>query len=250
MKILAVSDLHEDFAFLDRLPELTKIEAVVFTGNVLRAEARRIEWERAHAEHRAPSMTRAEVARERDDDAQSVSRFLKTLNVMGVPVFLVPGKNDAPERFFLQAAFNTEIVAPNIYTVHRSFAPLGSNYVVAGFGGEITEDERDNEFFLRYPGWEAEFTLEFLRHLKQEKILLFHTAPAEKFEGSEATGHKMVSHIIKTYDPQFAVCARQDGQRGKMMLANTLVVCPGQLRLGNYAVLDTKERSVAFGNLR
>ncbi len=166
-----------------------------------------------------PTMNQPEVARERNDDAQSMIRFFRILNTLDVPVFVVPGKNDAPERFFLQAAFNTEIVSPQIHTVHRSFAPLGRNYIVAGFGGEITDERRENEFFLLYPEWEAEFSLAFLRHLEQAKILLFHTPPAEKFEDeNEQAGHEMVSHIIKTYAPQYAICSR-----------STEVVCPGQL---------------------
>ncbi len=57
MKILAISNLLEEFAYLDRLPEVVKnanIEAVVFTGDILRAEARRMEWEWAHAKQRPP----------------------------------------------------------------------------------------------------------------------------------------------------------------------------------------------------
>lgn len=254
MKILAISNLLEEFAYLDRLPEVVKnanIEAVVFTGDILRAEARRMEWERAHAEQRPPTMNQPEVARERHDDAQSMIRFFKILNRLDVPVFVVPGKNDAPERFFLQAAFNTEIVSPQIHIVHRSFAPLGRNYIVAGFGGEITEETRENEFFLLYPGWEAEFSLAFLRHLEQAKILLFHTPPAEKFEDeNEQAGHEMVSHIMKTYAPQYAICSRSTGQKGKLLIGPTLVVCPGQLSQGDYAILDTREREVAYGNLR
>ncbi len=254
MKILAISDVHEEFAYLDRLPDVVKgagVEAVVFTGNILRAEARRAEWERARAEQRQPDLNQPEVARERDDDAQSINRFFGFLNALGVPVYIVPGKNDAPERFFLQAAFNTEIVAPHVYMVHRSFAPLGGNVVVAGFGGEITHDEREHEFFLRYPGWEAEFSLDFLRHLDQEKILLFHTPPTDKLKGEEGDiGHEIVGHIIKTYDPRFAVASRQSGRKGKLVVGNTMVVCPGRLSEGYYAILDTREREVMFGDLR
>lgn len=252
MKLLALSDLHEEFAYLDRLGDVVRnarVEGVLFCGNVLRAEARQAEWQRAHAEGRGPRADLPEVQKERSDDAQSITRFFRALNQLGVPVFLVPGRNDAPERFFLQAAFNSEIVEPHIHLVHRSFAPLGAGYVVVGFGGEITSNERENEFFLRYPSWEAEFALDFMRHLEQEKILLTHTPPAENAEMAK-DGRGAVSHIIKTYAPQFAVAARASGEKGKITVANTVVVFPGRLANGDYAILDTKERSVAFGNLR
>lgn len=254
MNILAISGLNEEFRYLSRLAEVAqnaKVEAVVFTGNILRAEARRQEWERAREAHCLPDPNQPDVVREHADDAQSMERFFKMLSALGVPAFIVPGKHDAPERFFLQAAFNTEIVAPNVYMVHRSFAPLGSQYVVAGFGGEITGGQRENEFFLMYPWWEAEFSLDFLRHLKQEKLLVFHTPPGEKLEGEPSPGgHELVGHLIKTYRPHFAVCARQDGRQGKLVVGNTLVVYPGRLSQGDYTLLDTKERAVSYGNLR
>ncbi|HWP46948.1 MAG TPA: hypothetical protein VNM22_07270 [Candidatus Limnocylindrales bacterium] len=254
MRILAINELLEEFRFVDRLLEVVKetpIDAVVFTGNILRAEARNAEWQRALAEHRTPSLNQPEVVRERENDAQSLNRFFKLLSSLGVPAYLVPGRNDAPEWFFLQAAFNSEIVAAKVYNVHRSFAPLSGSWIVAGYGGEITKGERDHEFFLRYPGWEAEFSLDFLRHLDQNKVLLFYTPPVEPYEGQvQSGGHEMVSHIIKTYTPHFVFCTPPGGHRGKLVLANTLIVFPGRLSEGEYAVLDTKERDVAFGNLR
>ncbi len=252
--LLALSDLHERFDYLERLPEVVKnanVEGVVFTGNILRAEAREAEWRRAQEEGRAPDLGHPDVARERSDDAESLARFFRTLRELKVPVYLIPGRNDAPERFFLQAAFNSEVVAANIYMVHRSFAPWRRNFVVAGFGGEITHGEREHEALLLYPGWEAQFSLDFVRHLDQDKILLFHTPPVDKFEEPGGhPGHDAVSHIIKTYEPKFAICSRAGGPKGKMMVGTTLVVCPGQLSEGEYALLDTDEREVAFGNLR
>lgn len=254
MQVLVLSDWLENRQYLERLPEVvqgTRAEAILFTGNILKAEARAAEWERALKEGRDPDPDRPEIQQEHSDDAESLAQFFRVLRQLDVPVCIVPGKNDAPERFFLQAAFNAEVVAGKVYMVHRSFAPLGRNYVAAGFGGEITGDRRENRWFLMYPGWEAEFSLDFLRHLDQEKILLFHTPPKEEFEGSPAEeGHEIVSHIIKTYNPRFVVCSRAGGKQGKVWVGDTLVVCPGRWADGDYAVLDLAERKVAFGNLR
>ncbi len=254
MKLLAIGNLDEEFAFLERLPEVAntlRVDAILFTGNILQAEARKLEWQRAHNEHRQPNLQRPEILAERENDAQSFRRFFAILNQMNRPAFIVPGKHDAPERFFLQAAFNRESISPNIYMVHRSFAPLGRNFVVAGFGGEITDQTRENEIFLMYPGWEAEFSLDFLRHLDQDRILLFHTPPAEKFEPSaEESGSDIISTLIKTFDPHIVVCSRESRQKGKMIIGNTLVVAPAPLKEGYYAVIDTTERAVEFGDLR
>ncbi len=254
MKLLALSELKEQFQYLDRLKEVvrnTRVEGVLFCGNVLRGEARLSEWQSALAEGRPPRTTTPAIEKERSDDAESITRFFRVLNELEVPVFVVPGRNDAPERFFLQAALNSEIVEPHIHVVHRSFAPLGAAYVVVGFGGEITGDERENELFLRFPSWEAEFGLDFMRHLDQQKILLTHTAPAENSEEARSSaGRAAIAHIMKTFGPQFAVCSRPTGEKGKILVANTVVVFPGELARGDYALLDTKERAVSFGNLR
>ncbi len=254
MNVLAIADLREEFAYLDRLSEVVnnaRVQAVLFSGNVLRAEARQAEWERAKAENRLPRLDQPEVVRERRDDAESITRFFQSLDRLGVPVFIVPGRNDAPERFFLQAAFNSEIVEKHIHLVHRSFAPLGRGFVVAGFGGEVTATDRDHEFFLRYPGWEAQFSLDFLRHLEQVKLFVAHTAPATPFEGEhQANGHEAIRHIIKTYNPYLAVCSRPGGEKGKVVVGSTLVVSPGHLANGDYAIIDVEEKSVSFGNLR
>jgi Icc-related predicted phosphoesterase len=230
MNIMAIGDLHDEFRFVDQIPEVvrnTDIEGVVFAGNILGPESRR-------------------------DSARSFQRFFGVLSSLKkTPTFLVPGRNDAPERLFLQAAFNAEIVAAGVFMVHRSFAPLSRNYVVAGFGGEITDGKREDETSLKYPSWEVQFSLDFLRHLDQESLLIFHTAPEEEFDDvAPSKGHEAVSHIIKTYSPRFAVCCRGGGSKGKLTVGSTLIVCPGQLSNGEYAVLDTVERKVAFGNLR
>lgn len=142
----------------------------------------------------------------------------------------MPGRNDAPERFLLQAAFNSEVVMPQVHMVHCSFAPLGGRYIVAGFGGEITTEARDHEFFPRYPDWEAIFALNFLRHLELPKLLLFYTAPADlSATGAAAGGPEAVAHVIKTYDPLVVVCAGIGGCKEKMHLGNTLAVYPGTL---------------------
>lgn len=254
MKLLAVADALEVFDYADRLGEVVKeagVEAVLFTGNILKAEARLAEWERARKEGRDPDPDRPEIAQERSGDSRSFARFFRMLNDLRVPCFVVPGKNDAPERFFLQAAFSAEIVNRNVYMVHRSFAPVARNFVVAGFGGEITDGAREHTLLLMYPGWEAQFSLDFVRHLDQEKILLFHTPPEEEFEDGEAgRGHEIVSQIIKTYRPRFVACSRSGGQKGRLWVGDTLVVCPGRLAQGEYAVVDIAERKVWFGNLR
>lgn len=250
MRVLAIGDVDEESADLAGLSEVVDnagADAVVFTGNLLKAEARRAELEAACGEDRCPDWEADAVTEERENDAESANRFFQALGDLDVPVYLVPGENDAPERFILQVGLNSEVVGANVNLVHRSFAPLGQNLVVSGVGGRITTNERLTCFLLRYPGWEAQFSLDFLRHFEQEKILLFHT-PIDIEE--EAGGHEAVRHIIKTYSPKIAVCGRRDGKHGKDTVGRTLVVYPGMLKTGDYAFIDTREKTVEFGDIR
>lgn len=254
MRLLALADLQERFDHLDRIGEVVenaRCDAILFAGNILAAEARTREWERAAAEGRRPSLERPEVAAERSNDAESLARFFGVLHRLGVPVYVIPGKNDAPERFYLQALAALETVDPRVHQVHRSFAPLDSNYYVIGFGGALNDNLRDHEYFLHYPAWEAEFGLDFVRHLDGDRILLFHTPPLGRIEDEAAEqGHHVVETLIKSFDPKIAVCSRPSGRRGKQFLADTLVVYPGRLADGEYALIDSKSRTVEFGNLR
>ncbi|GAB4230120.1 MAG: hypothetical protein Kow00109_01690 [Acidobacteriota bacterium] len=254
MRLLALADLQERFEHLDRIGEVVEnahCDGILFAGNILAAEARIKEWQQAAAEHRRPSLEKAEVAAERSNDAESLARFFGVLHRLGVPVYVVPGKHDAPERFYLQALAALETVDPRVHQVHRSFAPLHSNYYVIGFGGAVTDNHRDNEYFLEYPAWEAEFGLDFVRHLDGDRILVFHTPPFGRIEDeSQDYGHHVIETLIKSFDPRIAVCSRPSGRRGKQLIADTLVVYPGRLAEGEYAVIDTKSRTVEFGNLR
>jgi hypothetical protein len=75
------------------------------------------------------------------------------------------------------AAAHSEVVAPTVALVHRSFARLGRNFVVAGFGDRLTEDKRKSTWVIEYPFWEAEFSFDFLNRRDQDRILLFSTPP-------------------------------------------------------------------------
>lgn len=113
-------------------------------------------------------------------------------------------------------------------------------------GGEIVDDpdaEREEQQALRYPAWEVEYRLKVLRELAHDyqKVFLFTTVPAHK--GLRRPGSEMLAELIKTYSPRVALVAGGEGVR-KEMLANTLVVVPGSLARGEYAVVDVQDRTV------
>jgi Icc-related predicted phosphoesterase len=153
--------------------------------------------------------------------------------------YWVPGPGDAPLPVYLKESHSIEVVHPSVRGVHGTFAFAPGYVVVAGMGGEIVDDpdtEREEKTRLRYPGWEAAYRLKVLTELKDyPKVLLFSTPPSHK--GLGKAGSDEVAELIKTLRPQVAVVAGGDKPE-TWMLADTLVVSPGSLNEGHYAVVD------------
>ncbi len=256
VNILALTDLRGQIQYVERLPEVCQsaaVEAVVFTGNIVDGGARVAEWVGALREGRRPDYTKPAVQEQERADVRLYARFLKSLGALNLPCYIVPGQLDAPERLFLQASLSHEVVAPALALVHHSFAPLGRNFVVAGFGGRLIEDKREALWAVEYPYWEAEFGLDFLNRLDQDRILLFHTPPAGTdldLRLGKHIGAPIVNTLIKAYHPHFVFCGEALDGQGKATIGSTLVVNPGPLAEGYYAILDTREKKVYFGDVR
>ncbi|HLG50805.1 MAG TPA: BON domain-containing protein [Chloroflexota bacterium] len=255
MKILAIADIAGRVDLLDRLVSEvreTGIEAVFFVGNALTGGARLDEWMRSQVDGRPPRYHLAELESQERQDAQTLDEILDLLGRFGVPVRLVPGDLDAPERLFIQAVRNHELITPDVVCVHRSFALGPRNYAVAGFGGLIDDGVREHTLVLRYPSWEAKAGLDFVRRLERDLILLFHTPPRfgslDRHDGA-LVGSPTIEEIIHTYDPHLVVCGHAANGQGATVVGRTLVVNPGPLCHGAYALIDLASRDVEFRRL-
>src|SRR2546430_2481453 len=124
MRVLACAHLNGE---LDRLSDLERAveeegpELVVFAGNLL-APGRA-------AEKGAP---------------QALHRVLRTLADLPCQVALVPGEQDVPERHVLPIATAQEWTERRLHCVHGMPLLMGQ-LAVAGFGGRITDHEREVE---------------------------------------------------------------------------------------------------------
>jgi Icc-related predicted phosphoesterase len=167
-----------------------------------------------------------------------------TLGHTGRPTFWIPGSIDAPLGDHLREATSMEIAFPLLRGVHGTFALGPGPVVFTGMGGEIRDDPdtiRDESALLRYPAWEVEYRLKVLHELKTHPIVFLHTtAPAHK--GLDLPGSDVLAELIKTWNPRVAVIAHDEPS--EVQLGTTLVVCPGRLDRGNYAVVDLHARSV------
>jgi Icc-related predicted phosphoesterase len=164
------------------------------------------------------------------------------------PAFWVPGPGDAPLGRYLREAHNIEVVHPQLHGVHGTAALAPGEVVVAGLGGDISDDPdatRDENDGLAYPRWEAEYRLKILREWPEhERVLLFHTHPAHK--GLGTPGSEAVAELVGTYRARVVVCG---GERGTELIGRSLVVSPGSLRSGQYAVVDVQKREAQLTEL-
>ena len=181
-------------------------------------------------------------------DSGGVREYAKVLRTVGrganVPVFYVPGPGDAPFGTFLREAHNTEVVFPSMHGVHGTFAFAPGYLLFAGMGGEIAHDprhEREELERLSYPGWEVEYRLKILRELKDyRKVFLFGTPPAHK--GLGEGGSEILAELVKTYAPALVLTGGEGSRRER--LGTSLVVAPGRLSEGEYALVDLSESEV------
>jgi Icc-related predicted phosphoesterase len=104
-------------------------------------------------------------------------------------------------------------------------------------GGDVSDDPdapRDELQRLRYPRWEPEYRLKLVRELDEhELVLLLATPPAHKGHGT--TGSEVLTELIASHRPRLVVSG---GERRVEMIGRSLVVAPGSLGDGHYAVAD------------
>lgn len=170
--------------------------------------------------------------------ADAYRAVFRALAGLELPVYWVPGRDDAPVGDYLREAYNMELVFGRLRGVHGSAALTPDGHtVVAGLGGEVVdhpEAAREEIATLRYPRWEAEYRLKVLRDFDEHRlILLFATPPAHKGLGIGVS--EALAEVVATYRARLCVCA---GRRGTEVIGRTLIVAPGEVGEGLYAIAD------------
>jgi Icc-related predicted phosphoesterase len=186
-----------------------------------------------------------------EDRSGEYRSVFRALGRSELDTYWVPGPSDAPVEDYLREAHNIEVVFPFLHGVHGTAAFAPGTVLVAGFGGEVDDDPagaRDELRRLRYPRWEVEYRLKLIgRELSEHEqtlILLFSTPPAHK--GRATAGSEALAELAVTHRARLVVCG---GERGTMMLGRTLVVAPGSLADGGYAIADVHARTAELAEL-
>jgi hypothetical protein len=176
--------------------------------------------------------------------ADTYRAIFRALGEGNRPTFWVPGRIDAPLGDYLRQSYNMEIAYPFLHGVHGTVALAPGDVLFAGMGGEISDDPetiREEVALVRYAGWEVEYRLKVIREFDvDEQVFLFSTPPAHK--GLHQPGSEVLAGLIKTYNPRLAIVGGEELAQEE--LARTLVVCPGRLDQGDYAVVDLGTGSV------
>jgi Icc-related predicted phosphoesterase len=184
-----------------------------------------------------------------EDASESYRSVFKALGKTGLPAYWVPGPDDAPVAEYLREAHNMEVVFPLLHGVHGTAAVTPDGHtLVAGLGGSVGDDpggERDESEHLNYPRWEAEYRLKILREFDElQMVLLFATPPAHKGHGR--AGSETLSELVGTHRPRLVVTG---GERGTELIGRSLVVAPGSLADGHYAIADLHSGDVQMAEL-
>jgi Icc-related predicted phosphoesterase len=132
-------------------------------------------------------------------------------------------------------------------------ASLVHSVVVGGLGGLLAEDHRAEETAatertLR----DALLALAALRQYTGPRVLLVHTPPrgrvVDRHDGRHV-GRRAVNRLIADVGAPVAVCGYAHEGQGKDDIEGTIVVNPGPLAHGCYAIIDALRGTVQFGVL-
>ncbi len=250
MKIIVIADFHgakEVMEPLNNLIDNEKPDVVVFCGDIVKGHARGNEWLSSKKLGRKPDKEKTEIKNEEKEDLMLYDYFYKNIR-KDAPVLVIPGNMDAPESRYFSTLLNMNI--KNLYPLHEQLF-FKDKYVVAGFGGEITENKEESFFVLRYPKEKVRPFVEKIKKINREKILIFHSPPVSKvgIEGDVVVGSNAVNEIIHEVKPKILFCGHAHRAQGTDMVEDTLCVNPGPLKHRNATVIDTEGMDVGFVKL-
>ncbi|MEZ0320034.1 MAG: metallophosphoesterase family protein [Pyrobaculum sp.] len=143
------------------------------------------------------------------------------------PVYFVPGNTDPPEL--------TRFRADGVYPIHGATAALGP-LVVGGVGGSLPTPFDD---LFKLSEEEIEALLKSLRPIPH--ILVVHNPPRgllDRVGGVRPVGSVAVRRYIEERQPLLSVHGHIHEDRGITVLGDTVVVNPGPLKNGYYAVAE------------
>ena len=253
MKFLCLSDYYgaqEVLALLQEMIQNEDPDFIFYCGGSMKGEKRLAEYQMARRFHSKPGMENPEIQEEIKQDAEYLQQITLTLADSRRPVYIVPGFDDAPESVYFKTVYNYAAIYPNLHPVHEMMY-REDPFMVAGFGGELSESEDNREFIMQYSRPWIEFAARRLQYFMGDKILLFHSPPVCRLDVSEGEhcGVLMINEMIEKLSPKLVLCGRARSGQGVVKMGTASVVNPGPLFKGHYAMIDYPSLAVEFKNL-
>jgi len=253
MKIFVIGDLYGNLGMLESMGAKVAEEdpgLIVFTGDIVAPGARFREWIAAEQENRTPRRDLPEIREQEHEDVRSYHAFFRAIDDLGRFCYVIPGGMDAPLDVYLQIATNRDVVSANAFVVHHRITSKfryahTRGFAACGFGGILTEKVTETFFVQMYSRPHALYAVQGFVDYPDPKVLLIHTPPRLM----TPKGCEVVDEMIDTLRPSHAFCSPADGEQGDRMVGTTLVVCPGEMRHGHYATVDTMTNEVKYRKL-
>jgi Icc-related predicted phosphoesterase len=247
---MALSDFHGSPHVVPLLEEkIQEIQPhlIVFSGDIVKGYARGDEWLAAQEEGRSPQIT-DEINAEKAEDEKFYNHFFSFLKALSIPVFVVPGNMDAPEKRFVR-------FCPQEMSVHRfrigTYSPQDSStdLIITGFGGELTEMQDEGTHVLQYSRSTIIDSLDLHAIPDQVCILITHSPPISSVsvEDGQEKGSLVVNDLVDILHPHYLFCGHAHKSGGMDTIGTTRIINPGALKYGNYAVI--KGDSIEFKRL-
>ena len=168
--------------------------------------------------------------------AKQAEKLLSNLDELEFPVLFVPGNCDMPSVL--------EVETKNCFNLHGKCIEL-DNYVFIGVGGAPLSPLQTP---LEFPEEEISETLEVAisKCPKNKKLMLVsHTPPFNTkidlaFNG-EHIGSQSIRKFIEKHQPPTVFCGHVHEARGIDRIGNTIIVNPGSIRHGFYALAEVND---------
>jgi len=248
MRIAVFADYHGGdrvWPLLEDALEDQRLDLIVFTGDILASEEREEEWQRVLSTGKQPRK-KQEVGEEDDViDELAYREFFVNLTGFGVPVVFVPGHIDAPTARLAEAIRGF----PEVHNVETT--PFNAaDYTFLGRGGAVGPCDADERF---YSSQEKTFRKHFAKELDSDPaktILVVHTPPVSRVDVEPNTnshlGSQVINEVIDKLQPAFCLCGHVHSAPGQERMGSTLVVNPGAMFRGRYAIIDVEHHRVLF----
>ena len=207
MRLLLLTDIHGDVEKLEKIVDREDYEAVLCAGDL-------------------------SDAKEFDDYEAQLGEVLDVFEQQGKMTKAVPGNMDPEEkcvRELIQRRMN----------IHKKIASF-EDFEAVGFGGGITPFGTPFE----PEGSEIKNAVETLysRMKSDRRFGVIHQPPADTnldVADGEHVGSVEVRELIEEKDFELVLTGHIHESRGRQVIEDTLVVNPGPVMEGYYAVVDT-----------